>query len=225
MSRLTLAFTAIAATSAVLALSGCTASGEPATSQRTVDVQAPRDLDTSTDPLPGDAGDTAGPVSPPAPATSAPSPGQPLPTGSPSTASEPPFAVRPGSVEKVRVHADIFPVRRSGQTATANVMITADDPAKDFMLGQRLSDGNPEVAARDLVSADGLRLIDAKNKKTYLPATTADGVCACTPADGQLYDPSNVVWVSVVFAAPPADLTTIDLQIPMFGTVTDVPLT
>ena len=224
MSRLPLVCTAIAASSAALALSGCTAPAEPVAAQPTIEVQTPRDLDAPASPLPGDAGDTAGPVSPAPPAPSAPSSGQPTPASTPSVAAEQPFAVRPGAVRRVRVHAAIFPVRRSGQTATANVMISADDPFNDVDLEERLSDRNPEVGSRSPRSVDGLRLIDGKNKKTYLPATTADGVCACTPADGGMWNKTNVVWVSVVFAAPPADLTTIDVQIPLFGTVTNVPL-
>lgn len=222
MSRLTLA-AALATAGAVLALPACAAPAESPAPAPPVVAQPTRDLDTPTSPLPGDAGDTTGPVEP-APTPSALSSGPPQPTATPSAGSEQPFTVRPGSIGNVRVHADIFPVRRSGQTATVNVMIVADDPAREFFLGRLLSDGNPEVGARDLVSVDGLRLIDSQNKKSYLPATTADGVCACTPADGAKLDSATVVWVSVVFAAPPVDLPTINVQIPLFGTVTDVPL-
>lgn len=201
MSRFILACTAIAASGAVLALSGCSAPAEPVAAQPTVDVQAPRDHDTSTDPLPGDAGDTAGPVSPAPPAPSAPSSADPTPAATPSTAADQPFAVRPGAVRRIPVHASIFPMRRSGQTATVNVMISADRELDDIDLGQRLSDGDAEVGSRNLKSVDGLRLIDAKNKKTYLPATTADGVCACTPPTAGCGN--RPTWSGCRWSSPP----------------------
>jgi len=118
----------------------------------------------------------------------------------------------------------VFPVRRAGRTATVNVLIASDNPQEAFMLNGELSDGNPEVGSRSDRAVDGLRLVDATNKKAYLPATTGDGICACTPADDTKWYETNAVWVSVVFAAPPAELTTISVQIPQFGTITDVPL-
>ena len=44
------------------------------------------------------------------------------------------------------------------------------------------------------------------------------------PADNAGLAYTNALWVSVVFAAPPTELTTISVQIPQFGTITDVPL-
>ena len=132
--------------------------------------------------------------------------------------------MRPGAIDKVRVKASVFPVRRAGQTATVNVLIASDNPQEAFMLNGELSDGNPEVGSRSDRAVDGLRLVDATNKKAYLPATTGDGICACSPADNAGLDETNALWVSVVFAAPPAQLATISVQIPQFGTITDVPL-
>ena len=209
----------VAAVAGLIVSSGCAGLPDsPTAPQTTVTVQpSPSDSKVS-----GDAGDTTEPREPSPTATGAPPSAEPSSAGTPAPAEQP-FAVRPGAIDKVRVTASVFPVRRAGQTATVNVLITSDKPQEAFMLNGELSDGNPEVGSRSDWAVDGLRLVDATNKKAYLPATTGDGICACTP-DDKILDETNAVWVSVVFAAPPADLTTISVQIPQFGTITDVPL-
>ena len=132
--------------------------------------------------------------------------------------------MRPGAIDTVRVKAAVYPVRRAGQTATVNVLITADNPQEEFTHQRRAVRREPRGGVRSDRAVDGLRLIDPTHKKAYLPATTGDGICACTPADDAELTMTTAVWVSVVFAAPPADLTTISVQVPQFGTVTDVPL-
>jgi len=150
----------------------------------------------------------------------APSPTQ--ATTSPS--EEQPVAVRPGAIDDVRVKASVYPVRRGDQTVAVNVMIESIESSDTFNLGSALSDGNPEVASNKSASVDGLRLVDPTNKKAYLPATTGTGSCLCVPADDGVWDYTSMVWVSVVFAAPPETVSAVDVQIPRFGTVNDVPI-
>ncbi len=206
----------------LVVLSGCTdSSAAPSAPQTTVTVQASEPAEPSGSGVPGDAGDTAEPTEP-SPTASEPAPSaEPTPTSAPT---EQPFSVRPGSVSSKPVKASVFPVERAGQLATVNVLIAADDPLATFGVGASLSDQDPEVGSRSKDSVDGLRLVDPVNKKSYLPATTGNGVCACTPADDAIPMFTSSLWVSVVFAAPPADQTTINVVIPRFGTVTDVPL-
>ena len=209
----------VAAVVGLVVLSGCAGLPDsPTAPQTTVTVQP----SPSEPEMPGDAGDTIEPKGPSPTGTDAPPSAESSSAGTPAPAEQP-FAVRPGAIDKLRVKASVFPVRRAGQTATVNVLIASDNPQEAFMLNGELSDGNPEVGSRSDRAVDGLRLVDTTNKKAYLPATTGDGICACTPAD-KVLDETNAVWVSVVFAAPPAELTTISVQIPQFGTITDVPL-
>lgn len=172
---------------------------------------------------PGDAGDTADPAPPSKDPGSAPS-GAPSPADPPTSADDRPFAMRPGTIDGARVKASVFPVTRAGGTATVNVMIASDDPNRQFWVGGALSDGNRETGAAGLDSVDGLRLVDVKSKKLYLPAVTGAGRCACSPDGTEVWVRTTLVWVSVVFAAPPTDLTAIDVQVPQFGTFTGVPL-
>ena len=177
---------------------------------------------------------TTRPTTPDLPAVQPPSP--PTPTGtltassSASTptptqsAGEDPVATRPGSIGKVSVTTQVFPVRRSGDTATVDLYVASRNPGDEFMLSGSLGDGNTETASKSLRSVDGIRLLDTTAKKAYLPAVTADGTCVCSPDDDNTTNFNTSVWVTVTFAAPPASVTAVSVAVPTFGTFTDVPV-
>lgn len=144
---------------------------------------------------------------------------------SPSPAlEEQPVAVRPGSLNGTLVKAYVYPVHRGAELATANILVKSDDPDMHFTLSSTFSDGDPEVSASTKEAVDGFRLVDTKAKKAYLPATNGSGSCLCTPIGSALYLYTSQVWITVVFAAPPADVTAMDLVMPVFGTVSNAPL-
>jgi hypothetical protein len=166
----------------------------------------------------------AGPTDPAATASGSASPvAVPVPLGSASS-GDTPVATRPGSFDKDKVVATLYPVRRSGETASVNLYIAAQDPDGTFMLLNSLGDGNTETSSKALTSVDGVRLVDPVAKKAYLPAVTADGQCVCSPDDGATGEVRSSVWVTVTFAAPPTELTMINVTVPTFGTFTDVPV-
>ncbi len=147
----------------------------------------------------------------------------PTPTST-EAAGEDPVATRPGSIGKVAVTTQVFPVRRSGGTATVDLYVASRNPDDEFMISGTLGDGNTETASKSLSSVDGIRLLDTTAKKAYLPAVTADGACVCSPDDGNTMTFNSSVWVTVTFAAPPASVTTVSVAVPAFGTFTDVPV-
>ena len=212
--RCTLA--AVAAAGTVLILTSCSL---PSTAPAAPDL--PSDPPVST-PAPSDGPATSLPT--PA-ATPAVTPAAATPSSTPTQAvGEEPVATRAGSIDKVRVTAQLFPVRRSGGTATVDLYIASRDPEETFMLSDNLGDGNTETASTALSSVDGIRLLDTHAKKAYLPAVTADGACVCSPDDDNTWTFHSSVWVTVTFAAPPASVTTISVSVPNFGTFTDVPV-
>lgn len=161
--------------------------------------------------------------------TSSPAASTPASTGSSSTAATPgpaaqPVATRPGSFEKTKVTAQLYPVRRSGDTATVDLYIESQNLDETFMVFDNLSDGDTETAAKSMTAVDGIRLLDTTAKKAYLPAVTANGDCVCSPNDASSSEYRSSVWVTVTFAAPPASRSSISVSVPTFGTFTDVPL-
>lgn len=168
--------------------------------------------------------ETEPPSSVPAP-TSRPAASSPAPTPTATpTAVEQPVATRPGSISKVRVDAQMFPVRRGGGTATVDLYIASRDPDATFMLSDHLGDGNTETASKSETSVDGIRLLDTTAKKAYLPAVTADGACVCSPDDDNTTNYNNSIWVTVTFVAPPESVNTVSVSVPSFGTFANVPV-
>lgn len=164
------------------------------------------------------------PSSVPAP-TETPTASSPASTPTPTQpAGEDPVATRPGSIRKVPVTTQLFPVRRSGDTATVDLYIASRNPDDEFMISDQLGDGNTETASTSLSSVDGIRLLDTTAKKAYLPAVTADGACVCSPDDANTTNFNSSVWVTVTFTAPPASVTTVSVAVPSFGTFTNVPV-
>lgn len=202
---------------AVLVLAaGC---GLPTTTTTDGGAGLPSDLPTVVGPVdPIDPGTPAGQVSPSQPAA-------PRPASSESAAAgDQAVATRPGSFDSDKVVATLYPVRRTGGTASVNLYIAAQDPDGTFMLLNSLGDGNTETSSKSLTSVDGVRLVDPGAKKAYLAAVTADGQCVCSPDDGAAAEVRSSVWVTVTFAAPPPQLTMINVTVPTFGTFTDVPI-
>jgi hypothetical protein len=184
----------------------------------------PTEPDNPSTQRPPTADPTPAAVPSPAPPSLPPASSEPSDSEAPSTAEDP-VATRRGSVGTVRVRGSLFPVQRSAETATVNLLIVSDDPKEIFALGSSFGDGNPEVSAKQSASVDGIRLVDPVAKRVHLAATTAEGSCVCTPTDGRgVWQFESVMWVTVAFAAPPASSTTVDVVLPVFGTVNDVPI-
>lgn len=116
----------------------------------------------------------------------------------------------------------LYPVLRNGTTSHVNFTLTA---VGTVSLDEALGDGH--VTSRDVGSAaaDGLQLVDGKHSKVYLVASDSRGRCLCSRwRQGLNLDNDAPVLFSATFAAPPADVTRVDVHIPSFGTVADVPV-
>ena len=113
-----------AAVTGMVVLSGCAGLPDSPTAPQTTVTAQPSPSESK---VAGDAGDTTEPKEPSPTATDAPPSGQPSSSGTQAPAEQP-FAVRPGAIDKVRVTASVFHVRRAGQTATVNVLIASQNP-------------------------------------------------------------------------------------------------
>lgn len=152
---------------------------------------------------------------------------EPVAAGESSTAlpAGEPFTTVRGDLGSDPVIAAIYPIQRGEQTATASVHFSLVSPrTTGFRVFRSLNDRNPELADKGPTAPDGLRLIDSNAKKAYLPATIGDRECLCSPRTNGFNDRHSQLTVSVTFAAPPASAQSIDLLIPGFGTVSDVPI-
>lgn len=121
---------------------------------------------------------------------------------------------------------NLYGVERNG--ATSHVNFTASSPATGGGQGQvtdLFSDGNFTSIDKEGDAADGLQLVDGKNAKLYLVASDGRGQCLCSRNLSNVFLRNNLpVLFSATFAAPPAGVTQVDVRIPNFGTVKNVPV-
>jgi hypothetical protein len=74
-------------------------------------------------------------------------------------------------------------------------------------------------------SLSGASLVDAEGQQAYLTLVDSDGVCLCSTGFDRLAVPSGEsVEVYADFGGVPDDLDAIDVQLPQFGTVSQVPI-
>ena len=128
---------------------------------------------------------------------------------------------------------DLVALKRSGPTVVLNLRLrtTAADPEgrTSAQIAQALAnDVNEKTPGGDTIdtdNADGLELVDTKNRKRHLVARDTENRCVCSSGLSSVFvRPVAPVNVSATFGAPPADVRAMDVTIPGFGTMTDVPL-
>ncbi|MEV1169784.1 hypothetical protein [Nonomuraea sp. NPDC049784] len=129
------------------------------------------------------------------------------------------IATREVAVKEGKARADITGLKRQGRTLTLNWTVTATDGKVNMHNG--MSTGTLDYT----VSA--VSLIDPVNAKRYRVArngTGEDAQCVCSGTQGQFLESGQTSTVYAVFAAPPADVNKINIEMPMIGVFTDVPI-
>lgn len=118
-----------------------------------------------------------------------------------------------------KARADITSLKRQGRTISLNWTVTATDGKVNLHNG--MSSGTLDYT----VSA--VSLIDPVNAKRYRVArngTGEDAKCVCSGTQGQFLESGDATTLYAVFAAPPPDVTKINVEMPMIGVFTDVPI-
>ncbi|PZG04406.1 hypothetical protein [Nonomuraea aridisoli] len=115
--------------------------------------------------------------------------------------------------------ADITGLKRQGRTATLSWTVTALDGKVNMHNGMGSYTTDFSVSA--------VSLIDPVNAKRYRVArngTGQDAECVCSHTQGQFLEQDRTTSLYAVFAAPPADVTKVNVELPMIGVITDVPI-
>lgn len=73
-------------------------------------------------------------------------------------------------------------------------------------------------------SLGGLTLVDGTNLKQYYPRLTTEGKCLCTNYPGSFLDAGKSFDSTIVFPAPPANISKIDVAGPIMEPFTDIPI-
>jgi hypothetical protein len=171
----------------------------------------------------------------PAPATSAGAQAGSVATDAPSSAALTPAGADLGQPVasgqagqgKWSLKVEVYPLKRSDRSISANLRITAvSGPGNDrFQVSGLLSDGNYESVDFGGHAADGVQLIDGVNAKAHLPASDGKGQCFCSrDLSGAFIAVGGSQVISAVYAAPPADVRSMAVVVPKFGTFANVPI-
>lgn len=143
-----------------------------------------------------------------------------------------PIATRRGSVKGESVKVELTLLHRRGATVSLELRMSTKfdgnlllDDVLDDGLDQKVEDPDPESDGVEGYSMDGISLIDGTNGTRYAPARDQRGYCVCDHPGNLVLGPgAQVVGLSATFGAPPPEVKVVDVVIPGFGTVPDVPL-
>ena len=137
-----------------------------------------------------------------------------------------PVVTRTSAADGEKVQLALYPVVRDDRVSHINMVLSVlDEDADRVQVSSLLADGDYSAGDTTGDTTDGLQLVDGKNAKLYLVASDGKGRCLCSRSLNSMFlDYGNPMLLSASFAAPPADVTAIDVRIPNFGTVKNVPV-
>ncbi|TYB51209.1 hypothetical protein FXF51_53745 [Nonomuraea sp. PA05] len=118
-----------------------------------------------------------------------------------------------------KARVDITALKRQGRVLSLNWTVTATEGKVNLHNGMGAGPLDFTVST--------VSLIDPVNAKRYRVARNGTGEeaeCVCSGTQGQFLEPEEASTLYAVFAAPPADVTKINVEMPMFGVFTDVPI-
>jgi hypothetical protein len=174
--------------------------------------------------------DDAQPASTPAP-TETSAEATATPTATPTVATGP-VAQGEGSADGGRFVFIITELRRSGPTVVLNatVSLAGDSPRDSIQVSSTFSDGQfQELEDSDANEEgdvfDGVALIDPEGRKKYLVARESTGRCVCSnDLSAAFVQEDAPISLQATLAAPPEEVTTVDVVVPNVKTFTDVAL-
>jgi hypothetical protein len=147
------------------------------------------------------------------------------PNGAPTELGAP-AATRDGTADEQKATLAVYPVRRSDTLAVMHFTVAVDTNADDgIFVFDLFGDGDSTTGdASSSTSVDGVRLVDSARRKVYLPASDGKGNCLCSrDLKGDL-EPGHTYTFYATYAAPPAEVSVLDVSFPQFGTVSRVPV-
>ncbi len=147
------------------------------------------------------------------------------PNGAPTDLGAP-AATRDGTADHQKATVAVYAIRRSDTLAVMHFTVTVDPDAEDgIFVFDLFSDGDATTGdGNSSTSVDGVRLVDSARRKVYLAASDGKGKCLCTRDMKGYLEPGHTYTFYATYAAPPAEVTALDVAFPQFGTVSRVPV-
>lgn len=137
-----------------------------------------------------------------------------------------PVGSRKGSTSEGPAVLTIYAVSRADRLITVNFSLTLDaSAAEKFQVSDFFADENYDASDGEGHSVDGVQVLDTKNAKLHQVASDGAEHCVCSRGlSAAFIAPGQTMLFTATYGAPPEDVTTVDLQVPHFGTFSDVPV-
>jgi hypothetical protein len=127
------------------------------------------------------------------------------------------------------IRVDVVRLERHGDLIELGITLNneaeppaGDEDAQDFSLHASLGDGSGANARYD---ASGVGLVDGDAQKLYLPVYDSEGNCLCTSDLGANdIPPGGSLSVSATIGGVPKSVHALDVRVPTFPTIADVPV-
>ena len=142
------------------------------------------------------------------------------------------IAVREGRVDDEPVTLELTQLRRRGLVVNLELRLRGRAGETALSMVDAFDDGvsqhvtDPQAFKYEgYDTVDGINLIDGINGRRYAPARDRFNNCLCDRNIQDLaFSRDRPATLSATFGAPPADVKVVDVVIPRFGTIPDVPL-
>ncbi|UBU10977.1 hypothetical protein [Nonomuraea gerenzanensis] len=141
-----------------------------------------------------------------------------------SAATVPPdkvLAAREGTIEGHTFNVEIVQLLR--RERFVNLTFTATVTKEGGGLGWQVHNAFAAVPSQS-PTVDGVFLVDVRNAKKHLVALDSEGKCVCSRIESLFLKQDQKAVFSATFAAPPADVGSVDVHIPNVGTLANVPI-
>ena len=137
----------------------------------------------------------------------------------------PVVATRTSSSDGAKLTIELYAISRTGNLSELNMTLRAEPTKGKFQVADTFGDKNYSSSDFSGHTVDGIQLVDGKHSKLYLVASDGDGTCLCSRGLSAVFlDSGEPLLLSATYAAPPADVTAVDVRVPNFGIITNVPV-
>lgn len=121
-----------------------------------------------------------------------------------------------------RATADVLSLEGGERLITTTLRVTLQRPGGD---ATAISDVDGFfAAARENRDASGLAVIDGRSGRRHPVAREPSGACACSRGLTDSLMSGETLTMTATFAAPPAGVERVGLEVPGFGTIPSVPI-
>lgn len=148
----------------------------------------------------------------------------------PAAAPEPGIVTAEASANGVRFRFVLTELRRSGPTVIANARLEHVSGEERLQISDTFDDGQYQELKGESGDElghvfDGIALIDPEGRKKYLVARDETGRCVCSNDLSAVFlRADSPVTLQATLAAPPEDVTEVDVVVPNVKTFSDVPI-